>query len=973
MSVHADPPPSLVPEPNGVQYATGGQLGKGGFAICHRAERLDVDRPTGHVVALKIVRTKMEPAKLAQKFITELQIHSKLHHSNIVEFFRAFSFESSTYVVLELCDNGSLADMLKKRKYLTMPEIRRFVIQICGAVKYLHYRNIVHRDLKTGNLFLDKDMNIKVGDFGLAALLVSQSDMMGKRRTTMCGTPNYLAPEILEKGKGHNEKVDFYTLAVGKAPFHASSKEEIYKKLKSRYYTWPELNSTTNNISSDLRDLVSSLLVHEEERPSPDQIVSHPFFKIAFVPTQLSAARVTRPPKWPQNQVPSTEVLQRGYSDGWYAVCKESGVGEYAAGKCFPLNGGKRIRSIVKDIEKEVAAGRQPVIPIPDGTVYTPFPESQNWPAIHAGALSEIVEEKESSAEGRCLREISPNGKAPVRVEKEEQKVPPTRHTHVSLPKSSMDPPPLRHKREPSRRNLETRLPAAPTRSLADDVATGTVRQTKLAPPEEPQTVKRSTTGTVRRAADPTLARRPRTTRKAPSSSSGSSERLTAPSEADSASLPVPQDRVPEQRPPIQAPMVRRSRKAPRHEVIEILSDAEDVEAPPPPRSRKAPTKACGPPPSAQPVLPPHPSAANDNTVPGTDPSTVLARLAIFRDTIASALLAADSAPAAAPPRSRRAAATAATAPPQPRLPFVSKWVDYSRKHGVGYVLEDGTVGCVVSARAPHPVMHVLVRDGQRHLKDAPRDPAALDRVPLLFFEDRGRGGIKRVELHEPGEAERRRMLGTLWAKFGKYMCGAPTSTSVGTCGGEDGGKLAAVDRAADGLVRFYQRLGNVGIWGFGDGSLQFNFPDHTKLVFSPTGASLAFTALSAAAYAHLTRTGDLSFIQLRSRRVLAFPLRMLLDPSVGPTTATGTSCSATTISAADLETVAANLLREKLEFVVRVVEGWVEGGGLGRGMDDRDGKGEGERMTWTGPQAEDGGKKMEWVTVGRYGGDGGR
>ncbi|TKA58692.1 hypothetical protein B0A49_11152 [Cryomyces minteri] len=491
-----------------------------------------------------------------------------------------------------------------------------------------------------------------------------------------------------------------------------------------------------------------------------------------------------------------------------------------------------------------------------------------------------------------------------------------------------MDPPPPPLKREPSRRNLETRLSGAPTRSLADDVATGTVRQTKLAPPEEPRTVKRSTTGTVRRAADPTLARRPRTTRKAPSSSSSSSERLTAPPEASPASLPVHQDRIPEQRPPIQAPMVRRSRKAPRHEVIEILSDAEDVEAPPPPRSRKAPTKASGPPPSAQPVPPPHPSAANDDIVPGTDPSTVLARLAIFRDTIASALLAADSAPAAAPSRSRRAAATAATAPSPPRLPFVSKWVDYSRKHGVGYVLEDGTVGCVVSARAPHPVMHVLVRDGQRYLKDAPRDPAALDRVPLLFFEDRGRGGIQRVELDGPGEAERRRMLGTLWAKFGKYMCGASTSTSVGTSGGEDGGKLAAADRAANGLVRFYQRLGNVGIWGFGDGSLQFNFPDHTKLVFSPTGASLAFTALSPTAYAHLTRTGDLSFIQLRSRRVLAFPVRTLLDTSVGPTTTTNLSCSATTISAADLETVAANLLREKLEFVVRVVEGWVEGAG---------------------------------------------
>lgn len=95
-----------------------------------------------------------------------------------------------------------------------MPEIRRFIIQVSGAVKYLHARNIVHRDLKTGNLFLDEHMNIKVGDFGLAALLVSGKDMDAKRRTTMCGTPNYLAPEILEKGKGHNEKVDLWAIGI---------------------------------------------------------------------------------------------------------------------------------------------------------------------------------------------------------------------------------------------------------------------------------------------------------------------------------------------------------------------------------------------------------------------------------------------------------------------------------------------------------------------------------------------------------------------------------------------------------------------------------------------------------------------------------------------------------------------------------------------------------------------------------------
>ena len=67
MSAHAESPPSVVPEPNGFEYAVGDLIGKGGFAICHRAERLDKKKPTGHIVALKIVKTKMEPAKLAQK------------------------------------------------------------------------------------------------------------------------------------------------------------------------------------------------------------------------------------------------------------------------------------------------------------------------------------------------------------------------------------------------------------------------------------------------------------------------------------------------------------------------------------------------------------------------------------------------------------------------------------------------------------------------------------------------------------------------------------------------------------------------------------------------------------------------------------------------------------------------------------------------------------------------------------------
>ena len=82
-----------------------------------------------------------------QQFKTELQIHSKMDHPHIVRFDRAFSFGETTYIVLELCPMGSLMDMVKKRRYLTEPETRFYMVQLVGAVKYMHARGIIHRDL----------------------------------------------------------------------------------------------------------------------------------------------------------------------------------------------------------------------------------------------------------------------------------------------------------------------------------------------------------------------------------------------------------------------------------------------------------------------------------------------------------------------------------------------------------------------------------------------------------------------------------------------------------------------------------------------------------------------------------------------------------------------------------------------------------------------------------------------------------
>ncbi|KAL9028829.1 MAG: hypothetical protein Q9196_002857 [Gyalolechia fulgens] len=220
---HASPPPSLVlqpPESPGgltVQYRVGRELGKGGFAICYEGQQRGLHG--GKTYALKIVKASMAQKKMEEKFRTELQIHAKMRHPNIVEFHKAFTFKENTYVVLELCPNGSIQDMVRARKGISLPEIRRFVVQLCGAIKYMHARNVIHRDLKMGNLFLDHEMNVKIGDFGLAAVLVSPGEYEGSytkalsRRTTLCGTPNYIAPEILDKAKrGHDLKVDIWAL-----------------------------------------------------------------------------------------------------------------------------------------------------------------------------------------------------------------------------------------------------------------------------------------------------------------------------------------------------------------------------------------------------------------------------------------------------------------------------------------------------------------------------------------------------------------------------------------------------------------------------------------------------------------------------------------------------------------------------------------------------------------------------------------
>lgn len=163
----------------------------------------------------------------------EIKIHRSLAHPNIVHFRDCFEDDNNVYMTLELCPSGSLMDMLRRRRRFTEPEARFFMIQLIGACHYMHTHQVIHRDLKLGNLFLDGNMNIKVGDFGLAALIERE----GERKKTICGTPNYIAPEVLfDTANGHSFEVDtwsigviLYTLVVGRPPFQTKDVKTIYK------------------------------------------------------------------------------------------------------------------------------------------------------------------------------------------------------------------------------------------------------------------------------------------------------------------------------------------------------------------------------------------------------------------------------------------------------------------------------------------------------------------------------------------------------------------------------------------------------------------------------------------------------------------------------------------------------------------------------------------------------------------------
>lgn len=282
-----------ITDPNtNTHYKRGKFLGKGGFAKCY--EMTDVATKiiwAGKIVPKSLLVKSHQKEKMAQ----EISIHRELDNKHLVKFESYFEDAYYVYIILELCKKRSMMELHKRRKALTEPEVRFYMKQLVDACIFLHNKNIIHRDLKLGNLFLADDFQVKIGDFGLA----TKVDFDGERKKTLCGTPNYIAPEVLCK-KGHSYEVDvwsvgciLYTLLVGKPPFETTSLKETYHRIKKNEYYIP------SKVTQTAQKLIIKLLRPDPtSRPRMQEVRDDRFFSEGFTPLSLPNSAITIAPRF---------------------------------------------------------------------------------------------------------------------------------------------------------------------------------------------------------------------------------------------------------------------------------------------------------------------------------------------------------------------------------------------------------------------------------------------------------------------------------------------------------------------------------------------------------------------------------------------------------------------------------------------------------------------------------------------------
>ncbi len=183
----------------------GRPLGKGKFG---RVYMVRTKAEPKYIVALKtLYKSEIVQSKVEKQIRREIEIQQNLRHPNVLRLYGYFHDEKRIFLMLEFAGKGELYKQLSKYHRFSERRSSRYIDQMADALIYLHSKHVIHRDIKPENLLLGINGELKIGDFGWSV------HAPGNRRMTLCGTLDYLPPEMVE-GKEHNEKVDYWALGV---------------------------------------------------------------------------------------------------------------------------------------------------------------------------------------------------------------------------------------------------------------------------------------------------------------------------------------------------------------------------------------------------------------------------------------------------------------------------------------------------------------------------------------------------------------------------------------------------------------------------------------------------------------------------------------------------------------------------------------------------------------------------------------
>ncbi|CDP13925.1 unnamed protein product [Coffea canephora] len=237
------------------RYDLGRLLGQGNFAKVYYGRNL----ATGQSVAIKIIdKEKILKVGLINQTKREISVMALIKHPNVLQLYEVMATKTKIYFVLEYAKGGELFNKVAKGK-LKEDIARKYFQQLITAVDFCHSRGVYHRDLKPENLLLDENGNLKVSDFGLSALAESRRQD-GLLHTT-CGTPAYVAPEVISRKGYDGAKADIWSCGVilfvllaGYLPFHESNLMDMYRKISKAEYKCP------NWFPPEVRRLLSRIL-----------------------------------------------------------------------------------------------------------------------------------------------------------------------------------------------------------------------------------------------------------------------------------------------------------------------------------------------------------------------------------------------------------------------------------------------------------------------------------------------------------------------------------------------------------------------------------------------------------------------------------------------------------------------------------------------------------------------------------------